>query len=521
MPRKRSQRKPTMKRPAEQAWYALKDVPNKGKGLIATRNIPRGTRILSEKPMIIMPTVKTLEELRTLICRQIDSLSNDKRQAFLSMHNVYPFNDTVEQYIGIFRTNSLPTEESPDKAAVFLEACRINHDCEYNAIHHWNEKINRHTVHAIRDIDAGEEITLTYVCYLGSRETRQKALKESFDFACLCRLCSLPTDQSQERDRKLAQIVHTNKVLEIYMLQNLQSIVSPLRILLHLHNQARRYTELGREDCGYVETLEEAFIILVKHGDLARGRLFAQKVASLWKILIGNDSTRTEKYVALARNPSRHPLYGVSMKLKTAAEEIPYGLEPDDFEDWLWRRPKPETQAKTTSPSSQSCFSGFADLPYKNVIDAGLSGGFSKARHSCFLGEIVAMTCRDPLDLEIKDIYNKKTTIHFYTKDLGREFGAIDFRTGYTVAILDASRYDFKFGPPGIRHEDPRMIKTFPLPLNKMLALDDQVRRFSLLRYNNTRTCHGCGTEAPEASMMSCSMCLLFWYCNKVRLSDR
>jgi hypothetical protein len=30
---------------------------------------------------------------------------------------------------------------------------------------------------------------------------------------------------------------------------------------------------------------------------------------------------------------------------------------------------------------------------------------------------------------------------------------------GYTVAILCAKRHVFKFGDPGIRHEDPKMIK--------------------------------------------------------------
>ncbi|KAG6026472.1 hypothetical protein E4U19_002597 [Claviceps sp. Clav32 group G5] len=326
-----------MNRPARQAWYALKNVPNKGKGLVATRDIPRGTRILSEKPLITMPIDKTLEERRTLICQQLDSLSNDQRHAFLSMNNVHPFNDTAEQYIGIFRTNALPTEEFPDKAAIFLEASRINHDCDNNAIHNWNETIKRHTVHAIREIEEGEEITLSYVSLLEDRETRQSKLKEKFNFTCTCRVCSLPEEQSQERDRKLEEIVRTNELLKICMLQ---STVSPLMILGYLYDQKRRYIELGREDCGYAQILEEALTILIAHGDLARGRLLAQKVASLWKILVGNDSPQTDEYAALARDPSSYRLYGVSMKLRTAVEEVPHGLEPDDFENWLWRRPK-------------------------------------------------------------------------------------------------------------------------------------------------------------------------------------
>ncbi|KAG6132044.1 hypothetical protein E4U12_003364 [Claviceps purpurea] len=456
MPRKALRGKSTMNRPAEQAWYALKDIPGKGKGLIATRNIPRGTRILSEKPIITMPTGKTMEERRRLICQQMDSLSNDQRNAFLSMHNAHLFNDAVEQYIGIFGTNCLPAEEFPDKAAIFLEACRINHDCDNNALHHWNEKIKRHTVHTMRDIEADEEITLSYAIHLESRETRQKHLKESFGFACLCRLCSLPKGQSQERDRKLEQIVRTSKLMKEDVLK---FMLSPLTFLGYIHTKARRYTELGQTDCGYGQTLEEAMTIAIAHGDLARGRLFSQKAAYIWKILLGHDNSRTEEHVELTRDPSRGDLHGFSTKWKTAVEEVPQGLEPDDFEDWLWRRPKPESPAQPTRSFSQSNFSGFVDLPFKNSIDAGVSGGSSKARHTCFLGEIVAMTCHDPLDLEIKDIHNNKTTIHFYTKDQGREFGAIGFQVGYTVAVLDASRCDFKFGPPGIRHEDPRMIK--------------------------------------------------------------
>jgi hypothetical protein len=35
--------------------YALQEVLGKGKGLVATRKIPRGTRILSEEPIVRVP----------------------------------------------------------------------------------------------------------------------------------------------------------------------------------------------------------------------------------------------------------------------------------------------------------------------------------------------------------------------------------------------------------------------------------------------------------------------------------
>jgi hypothetical protein len=61
-------------------------------------------------------------------------------------------------------------------------------------------------VHALRDINKGEEITITYLGPLKNRKAQQEALQEKFDFACSCHLCSLPPEQSQESDRRLEEI---------------------------------------------------------------------------------------------------------------------------------------------------------------------------------------------------------------------------------------------------------------------------------------------------------------------------
>jgi hypothetical protein len=68
---------------------------------------------------------------------------------------------------------------------------------------------------------------------------------------------------------------------------------------------------------------------------LARGRVFAERAASVWKISLGEDSTQAIKHRALAQDPSRYELFGVSTKWKTKVDETLQGLEPSDFEDWL------------------------------------------------------------------------------------------------------------------------------------------------------------------------------------------
>ncbi|KAG6292096.1 hypothetical protein E4U09_003554 [Claviceps aff. purpurea] len=200
------------------------------------------------------------------------------------------------------------------------------------------------------------------------------------------------------------------------------------------------------------------------------------------------------------------------MMWEEAVGATPQGLGPDDFENWLWNNETPKGLARPTSLSSQSHFSGFADLPSNNGV--GTSGS-SKKRHWCFLGEIVEDSLFHPLLLDTKDIHGEKVELHFYTKDKGLDFMPNHSQKRHTIVVFDATKYTFKFGPPGIRLEDPRKIQIFPLSLARTLALNDLVRRLSTRQHSNTRTCHGCGKDAPASSMKRCSMCLSFWYCNK------
>ncbi|KAG6239857.1 hypothetical protein E4U25_000238 [Claviceps purpurea] len=496
-----------MSGPASDPMYALQEIPGKAKGLVATRYIPQGTRILCEKPLFTIPNVMELEKRHRLICQQLASLSNEQRQAFQSMHNIHPFDDTEERDIGIFETNSMPAGGTPADRAIFLEACRINHDCKSNAIYDWNTHTKRNTVHAVRDIDKGEEITVSYVVILKNRESRQRSLKNAYHFTCRCSLCSLPNEQSQERDRKIAQIVRLG---ELYVPR---SISSPLQALGYVDAQTRLYNELYQEDCGHPYSYQYAVMIAMAHGDLARVRVFAQRILRSFVTILGTDSTESIRYAKMAKNPaSRLKLSSSTAIWKTSVNDIPQGLGPDDFEDWLWRREPVAALAQPMSPPSQSLFSGFVDLAYKNGTDAA---GCFQSRHSCFLGEIVGTLAPHPLDLKIRDIHGKMVELHFCTKGEGNELEPSQYQKGHTIAVLNASQYVFKFGPSGIRHTDPESIKIFPISLAKMLALNDQVQNFSFRQQNGMRTCHGCGNNAVASSMKRCGRCLSFWYCNR------
>ncbi|KAG6293356.1 hypothetical protein E4U09_003035 [Claviceps aff. purpurea] len=192
------------------------DVPlgSKGLGLAATRHIPKGTRIISEPILISVPKrMYSTEERLKLIDQQLDAMTDDQRESLRHI-SVYEW----FRLPGIERDNSprhfLPVKELSTMDVIFGDANRINHDCDSNAQHHWNDDIKRLTVHALRDIQPGEEITTSYGSFLNSQNVRRAMFEAMFSFQCSCRLCSLPDNQMQERDRKVAQFTHAERSLQ-------------------------------------------------------------------------------------------------------------------------------------------------------------------------------------------------------------------------------------------------------------------------------------------------------------------
>ncbi|KAF5637189.1 SET domain protein [Fusarium sp. NRRL 52700] len=480
-----------MSESAENKIFILQDIPGKGKGLVATNKILKGTRILSEEPIIRVPDdAPDSPALRASISRQVDELTSDQRQAFLSMCNVYP-GDTASQYLGIIRTNALPIDTG---GAIFIDACRINHACDNNAQKAWNDSIGRHTIHALRDIDKGEEITITYVGVLNNRRTRQEVLRNKFKFTCLCKLCSLPAHLSAESDRRLDEILKLDRCIGR---EGLMGILSdPKRILGYVDRQVRLYNEQGPDDPG--------------------AQVFTERAADGWLVLDGDDSVRVINAKQLARNPSRHDTYENSAAWKTTADDIPQGLGSNEFEDWLWRREKASKADEQGLLRNQAAFPSFIQLPNETDVDESFfesKGGvkYQPRRHWCFLAEIMDYVTLVRLQMEVKDVVGKTIPLFFYTDSRGSEIAPSRLSKGYTIAVLYAQQHAFAFSEPGIRLEDPTLIKIFPLSLRNLLALSDRVLKFSK-ETNGMMICHGC--EKQASSLKKCAKCSLFWYCN-------
>lgn len=447
--------------------YAIRDVPGKGKGLVAIEEIPEGTRILCEEPIVTVPQGETdIPCLRATVARQVDALEPSLRQAFLSMRNIHPHENSVEQlYWGIIQTNALPVENGEIACTIFLEACRISHACDRNAQKSWNDNIKKHTVHALRTIKKGEEITIYYLGLDKSRDSRMKSLKDKFGFVCSCRLCSLSPEQSRESDRRLDRIYQLDGLISQGFALGV-FLSSPLQVLRLVDEQIRLYNEQGPNDTGLPRAFFDAARVTIANGDLARGRIFAERAVSGWRRNGGSDSQEVLQFGRLAYYPSTFEMYGASTKWKTAIEEVPRGLEQDAFEDWLWTREVPQRKGQPADLRNRSYFPGFDDLPTdRDVVSMGVfeysiaDDPQPRRRHWCFLAEIVDYWSLLRLQIEVKDVNGETLPLFFYTEGRGTEVSPADIRKGYTVAILDARHHAFMFDRPGIRHETPKMMK--------------------------------------------------------------
>jgi hypothetical protein len=444
--------------------YVVEDVPGKGKGLIATKNIPKGTRIISEKPVITLGRqIESMEQTQIRIHQQVSCLSQDQARNFVSMENIYPYTNAAERYQGIFRTNALPMGAGLNEGGVFLETCRINHACNNNSQNFWNENIERLTIHAIRDIYQGEEITISYLHSRRNRRARQEELWENFKFTCSCQLCSLPPNQSRDSDTKLDRVHELDCIIDQGGIEGLVS--SARRMLSYVDEQVRLWNEPTPDDVGLARAYADAFQIAIANGDLARGKIFAERLGALYLTTMGNDSPDVIQYNKVMQNPAAHEYYGMSMKWKTSLDETPQGLGPEEFDDWLWKRKKEQiTTGQLADLSDRDIFPSFNDLPGEHDLQSDYfecrnTTNRKPVRHWCFLAEILDFSSLIRLQMTVRDVDGAIVPLFFHTNGRGGELAKSQIQKGYTVAILYAVRHAFMFCEPGIRHENPQLIK--------------------------------------------------------------
>jgi hypothetical protein len=298
--------------------YTTKAIAGKGKGLVAATKILKGTRILSEAPMFRVPRDNSdIEALERIVAKEVECLNKDQQHTFFDLANIY--GNAHSRPLGIARTNILPLGSKASSGGLFPEASRINHSCRHNSQNTWNENIGRLTIHALRDIEEGEEITITYLTITSEYADRQRFLKEKFKFDCKCELCSLPRAQQKRSDARLREIQTIDSSIGNFFWGGLESE----RALHLLHKMFGLFEKEDIWDGSISRAYKDAYDIAIESGDKPRARVFAERTYDARRLIEGDDSP-------------------VTMRMKQVAEGLSaeaQGLSGADFENWLWMLP--------------------------------------------------------------------------------------------------------------------------------------------------------------------------------------
>lgn len=106
-------------------------------------------------------------------------------------------------------------------------------------------------------------------------------------------------------------------------------------------------------DSYIAKTLSMAADVCGACEDRARSSAFSQRAAREWKVLIGEDAPLFIRSENMTSNPELFFPLPTCGKWATAVEDIPQGLDKDEFEDWLWCMSK-RSQGSTGSGKEES-----------------------------------------------------------------------------------------------------------------------------------------------------------------------
>ncbi|KAI1381784.1 hypothetical protein F4677DRAFT_3952 [Hypoxylon crocopeplum] len=317
---------------SQEKLYTVTPIPGKGSGFLATRDIPKGTRILLEAPAFKIPgSVGAAATAERIVLREVRNLSQDQQRAFLSLHNAKG-PEGHSPFLGTAMTNVLPLGDDGD-AGLFLEASRLNHSCRPNAQHVWNAALGCLTVHALRDVAAGCEITISYISGVSmGYGARQRHLMDEFSFQCDCELCSRPPPAHARSDSQLALMEFVSECIDA----DSEEIADPAETLGWIRRLIELSGQEGIESLQVSSAWSMAFQIAVMVGDKARAKAFGERAYAVRKLLSGDDNPTTVSFKRLAERPVEHSLYGTRMMCYDDNWEPPRNMGGEEFENWLW-----------------------------------------------------------------------------------------------------------------------------------------------------------------------------------------
>ncbi|OAA40633.1 lysine methyltransferase [Metarhizium rileyi] len=195
--------------------YEERHIPGKGRGLVATRMLYKGDKILLNTPILMVDSsgYDSLGGPWTSLPRlAVENLPPETEKLFFSMHGASDTDDVR----GRIDVNAYDVRIGGHQYfAVLPEIARINHDCRPNTNYYFDENTLTQMVVASRDIAPGTELSVTYINPVQEREHRNDNLLATWGFNCSCSVCRLPPHLSRRSDERVEDIARLQAEYEL------------------------------------------------------------------------------------------------------------------------------------------------------------------------------------------------------------------------------------------------------------------------------------------------------------------
>ncbi|KAK3390682.1 hypothetical protein B0H63DRAFT_121685 [Podospora didyma] len=195
------------------AYYIAK-VPGKGLGLISNTTLHRGDVLMKHTPAVLIHRTffETIHPATQapLLKTAISHLPSALRKAFFSQMG--HFGDQAHKINDILATNSFQMNlggHDGHHYGNFPEVSRFNHDCRPNVAFYLGgggADDLTHTTTVVRDVQPGEELSISYLDSFAPCEERQQRTFEAWGFSCSCSQCALSKGQVKKSDKRLKEI---------------------------------------------------------------------------------------------------------------------------------------------------------------------------------------------------------------------------------------------------------------------------------------------------------------------------
>ncbi|KAF2743525.1 SET domain-containing protein [Sporormia fimetaria CBS 119925] len=285
-----------------QELYESRVTKERGTALFSTKSVKAGDSLILKHPNVIVtrnilhPFAR--EERHRLLDLAVAQLPEKTTKTILGLaksRGGFPLDDIVQTNAMGMRLGEV---DGVGHLGVVPEASRINHSCRPNTYYRFDDYTLTLNLFAVRDIEAGEELTYSYGFYDRPHELRTQILQENWGFKCTCALCSSSPSQIAESDKRLADIADMKEGLPVGF-DNVPQFIALLPPLIKLMDEEGLFIEKPM----YEEILAYSWSVLANEG---RAKYWAGRAARDWEIIAGKESGEARRTRVLWRDVKGH-----------------------------------------------------------------------------------------------------------------------------------------------------------------------------------------------------------------------